>query len=94
MFTCYLLSSATGNEEVLNQVDLPILDDSVCQSEFPVFLSNTEVCAGYKNQGKDWCGVKYDLTYCGDSLCLKLCFTVTQSCINNYQSTKAPCTRL
>jgi len=58
--TCYLpgwgSTATTGNEEVMNQVDLPILDDSVCQSEFPVFLTATEVCAGYKNQGKDWCG--------------------------------------
>lgn len=57
--------SATGNEEVLNQVDLPILDDSVCQSEFPVFLADTEVCAGYKDQGKDWCAVRiiFDCIY-------------------------------
>jgi hypothetical protein len=48
---------ATGNEEVLNQVDLPILDDSVCANEFPVYLTNNELCAGYKNQGKDWCAV-------------------------------------
>lgn len=57
--TCYLpgwgSTATTGNEEVLNQVDLPILDDSVCANEFPVYLTNNELCAGYKNQGKDWC---------------------------------------
>lgn len=57
--TCYLpgwgSTASTGNEEVLNQVDLPILDDSVCQNEFPGYIPATELCAGYKNQGKDWC---------------------------------------
>ena len=41
----------------MNQVDLPILDDSVCQQHFPDFLPNTELCAGYENAHKDWCAV-------------------------------------
>ncbi|XP_052785094.1 plasma kallikrein-like [Mya arenaria] len=45
----------TGNEEVMNQVDLPILDDSVCMQHDPYFIPNTEMCAGYENKGKDWC---------------------------------------
>ena len=49
--------SETGNEEVMNQVDLPILDDSVCQQHYPDFLPNTELCAGYENAKKDWCAV-------------------------------------
>jgi len=57
--TCYLpgwgSTSQTGNEEVMNQVDLPILSDTVCANHFPGYLPNTEFCAGYENQGKDWC---------------------------------------
>jgi len=57
---CYLpgwgSTASTGNEEVMNQVDLPILSDSQCQSHFPGYLPATELCAGYENQGKDWCG--------------------------------------
>ena len=41
----------------MNQVDLPILADTLCQQHFPGFLPDTELCAGYENQGKDWCGV-------------------------------------
>ncbi|WAQ96260.1 ENTK-like protein [Mya arenaria] len=55
---CYawLMAMAdTGNEEVMNQVDLPILDDSVCMQHDPYFIPNTEMCAGYENKGKDWC---------------------------------------
>lgn len=47
----------TSNEEVMNQVDLPILSDSVCQQHFKGFLPNTEICAGYENGHKDWCTV-------------------------------------
>lgn len=57
--TCYLpgwgSTRQTGNEEVMNQVDLPILADTVCQSHFPGYLPNTELCAGYENGHKDWC---------------------------------------
>ncbi|KAL3875570.1 hypothetical protein ACJMK2_033511 [Sinanodonta woodiana] len=57
---CYLpgwgSTSSTGNEEVLNQVDLPILADSVCQAHFPDFIPDGEVCAGYENGNKDFCG--------------------------------------
>ncbi|KAH3872497.1 anionic trypsin-2-like isoform X2 [Dreissena polymorpha] len=56
---CYLPgwggTATTGNEEVMNQVDLPIVDDSICQTHFPDYLPNTELCAGYENQHKDWC---------------------------------------
>ena len=47
----------TGNEEVMNQVAMPILDDAVCQSHWQDFIPNTEVCAGYENGGKDFCSV-------------------------------------
>lgn len=54
----------------MNQVDLPILDDSVCVQHFPGYLPNTELCAGYENQAKDWCwvgGAIYDSAFiaCG-----------------------------
>ena len=48
----------TGNEEVLNQVDLPILDDEVCQEHWPEYLVETELCAGHENAGKDFCWVR------------------------------------
>ena len=41
----------------MNQVDLPILADSVCKQHFKGFIPNTELCAGYENGHKDWCAV-------------------------------------
>jgi len=41
----------------MNQVDLPILDDSICAQHYPGYLPDTEMCAGYENQAKDWCWV-------------------------------------
>jgi len=52
------LFSATGNEEVLNQLMYPILDDSICANHWDDFLPATELCAGYENQRKDFCGVR------------------------------------
>lgn len=56
---CYLpgwgKTHSTGDEEVMNQVGLPIIDDSTCQSHWTDFLPNTELCAGYENGGKDFC---------------------------------------
>lgn len=52
-----LFLTDTGNEEVLNQVDLPILDDEVCAEHFQGYLAETEMCAGFENEGKDWCWV-------------------------------------
>ena len=59
----YCCTVETGNEEVMNQVDLPILDDSVCQQHFPDYLPNTELCAGYENAHKDWCAVSQNLVF-------------------------------
>ena len=47
----------TGNEEVMNQIAIPIRDDTVCQQHFQGYLPNTEICAGMENSGKDWCVV-------------------------------------
>ncbi|XP_052789911.1 vitamin K-dependent protein C-like isoform X2 [Mya arenaria] len=56
---CYLAgwgsTSSTGNEETLNQLMYPILDDSVCSGIWDDFLPGTEICAGYQNQTKDFC---------------------------------------
>ncbi|KAL3875568.1 hypothetical protein ACJMK2_033509 [Sinanodonta woodiana] len=56
---CYLpgwgSTAASGNEEVLNQVDLPILADDICTHHWPDFLPATEICAGYENGTKDFC---------------------------------------
>ncbi|XP_052760772.1 coagulation factor XI-like [Mya arenaria] len=57
--TCYLAGwGDTGNvnDEVLFQVDLPIIADHDCQTHFQDFIVGTELCAGYENGGKDWCG--------------------------------------
>ncbi|XP_060571115.1 chymotrypsinogen A-like [Ruditapes philippinarum] len=57
---CYLpgwgSTETTGNEETLNQLKYPILDDSICANHWDDFLPNTEICAGYENQKKDFCG--------------------------------------
>ena len=61
----WFLFSGSGDEEVLNQVALPILPDSTCASVFPRgFSGNEEICAGYTNQHKDFCAVSpcYKLT--------------------------------
>jgi hypothetical protein len=47
----------TGLEDVANQLDYPIVADSVCQHHWPGFLVGTELCAGYENQHKDFCEV-------------------------------------
>ena len=47
---------ATGNQDVLNQVDLPILSDQECQQHWTDYIPATEICAGYNNGGKDFCG--------------------------------------
>ena len=54
--------SGTGNEEVMNQVAMPILADSVCQTHWQDFLPNTEVCAGYESGGKDFCSVRFEMS--------------------------------
>jgi len=41
----------------MNQVDLPIVDDELCQEHFEGYLPETELCAGYEMEGKDWCWV-------------------------------------
>jgi secreted trypsin-like serine protease len=48
-------TSHTGNEEVLNQLLYPILEDSICSDHWTDFLPATEICAGYENQKKDFC---------------------------------------
>ncbi|XP_052789016.1 plasma kallikrein-like [Mya arenaria] len=56
---CYLAgwgsTRNTGDEEVMNQVDMPILADSVCAGHWDDFLPDTELCAGHENGGKDFC---------------------------------------
>ncbi|KAH3871591.1 chymotrypsinogen A-like [Dreissena polymorpha] len=56
---CYLpgwgSTQNTGNEETLNQLMMPILDDSICANHWNDFLPATEMCAGYENQQKDFC---------------------------------------
>ena len=47
----------TGDEEVMNQLAMPILDDSVCKNIWQDFITGTEICAGYENAGKDFCAV-------------------------------------
>ena len=49
--------SDTGDEEVMKQVDMPILDDAVCIGHWDDFLPETEICAGHENGGKDFCVV-------------------------------------
>ena len=61
LFVCCL---DTGDEEVMNQVALPIIDDATCQSHWNDFLPATELCAGYENGGKDFCGVVYFFNLC------------------------------
>ena len=61
VYTLYL-SAGTGNEEVLNQVALPILPDADCSAQFRAFVPAKEICAGYTNGGKDFCSVNQDLT--------------------------------
>lgn len=53
----HCITLATGNEETLNQLAYPILDDSVCANHWTDFLPVNELCAGYENQRKDFCGV-------------------------------------
>lgn len=57
MYHNYHLLSG-GNEEVLNQVDLPILDDQTCQMHWQDYIPDTELCAGYENMHKDFCAVR------------------------------------
>ncbi|KAH3869477.1 plasma kallikrein-like [Dreissena polymorpha] len=58
--SCYLpgwgSTSSTGDEEGLNQLLYPIVDDSICANHWDDFLPATEICAGYENQHKDFCG--------------------------------------
>ncbi|XP_052820910.1 chymotrypsinogen A-like [Mya arenaria] len=57
---CYLpgwgSTRNTGDEEQLNQLMYPILDDSICANHWDDFLPANELCAGYENQRKDFCG--------------------------------------
>ena len=42
----------------MNQISMPILTDSICTSEYhDGFIPIKQICAGYKNGGKDFCGV-------------------------------------
>jgi hypothetical protein len=54
-----MLISFTGNatDEVLKQVGLPIMADNVCSKHWTDYLAATELCAGYEDGGKDFCGV-------------------------------------
>ncbi|XP_052266826.1 plasma kallikrein-like isoform X2 [Dreissena polymorpha] len=45
----------TGTEEVMNQVDLTIVDDSVCANRYKGYMPNNKLCAGYENQHKNFC---------------------------------------
>ena len=47
----------------MNQVDMPVLSDSVCLRHWSDFLSPTEICAGYENGGKDFCSVWIELIW-------------------------------
>jgi len=52
--------AGTGNYDVLNQVELPIIPDSYCIRRDwygSDFLPATTFCAGYPQGGKDSCGV-------------------------------------
>ncbi|KAH3714944.1 chymotrypsinogen A-like [Dreissena polymorpha] len=56
---CYLAgwgsTKYTGNDETLNQLMMPKLDDNICASHWNDYLPVTEICAGYENQQKDFC---------------------------------------
>ncbi|KAH3869460.1 ovochymase-1-like [Dreissena polymorpha] len=56
---CYLAGwddqSGSGNAGRLQQVDLPILQDSVCMKHWTDVLPETEICAGYESGHKDFC---------------------------------------
>ena len=52
-----LSNTDTANDKVLNQIAMPILDDSVCQRHYPTVLNESEICVGMERGGKDWCDV-------------------------------------
>jgi len=57
--TCYLAGwgdTTNPNDEVLFQVDLPIMADHDCQTHYQDYIVGKELCAGYENGGKDFCG--------------------------------------
>lgn len=54
--------TGTGSHDILNQVFVPVLDDSICmRSDWygGEFLPYTSLCAGYAAGGKDSCTVRY-----------------------------------
>lgn len=49
----------------MNQLVYPILGDSVCQDLWNEwYFPDTEICAGYQSEGKDFCGVSQLVPVC------------------------------
>ena len=46
---------------MLNQVDMPILDDHTCATHWQDYLPATELCAGYEGMHKDFCAVSMNV---------------------------------
>ncbi|KAK2175431.1 hypothetical protein NP493_733g01022 [Ridgeia piscesae] len=59
--------SDTGNDKVLNQVRLPIVDKNTCNSRsyYDGRITSAMICAGYAEGGRDACQPKRSLQ--GDS---------------------------
>ncbi|XP_060597834.1 chymotrypsinogen A-like [Ruditapes philippinarum] len=58
---CYVAgwgsTRGTGNEEILNQLQVQILDDTICEKEYQNFnrSSTWQICAGFQSQRKGLC---------------------------------------
>ena len=55
--------SDTGNDKVLNQVRLPIVDKNTCNSRsyYDGRITSAMICAGYAEGGRDACQVRSHL---------------------------------
>jgi len=48
-------TEGTGDSTKLQQVKVPVLSNSECQSSYGSYITNVNVCAGYDEGGKDSC---------------------------------------
>ena len=61
VFTVKYVTADTGNDEILNQIYVPVIPHSTCSTRDYYgrwVKENTMICAGYAQGGKDSCQVK------------------------------------
>lgn len=64
---------------LLQCLNVPIVDQQVCENAYPGMISPRMVCAGYMEGGKDACKVSLTVTFSQMCVCVRINHMLTHS---------------